>query len=219
MAAEEKEICELRILVFAKAPISGTVKTRMQPLLSEAECLQLHCELLQQTLSNAEAVGDVALWVSEPHAYFSSSYCAAFPRREQRGRDLGERMLHALEAEQQSAETLILLGADCPLVSPQRLLALHAAVQQKDGADLAMQPALDGGYSALALRGLQRPPQSIFCGIDWGSARVLQQTLQAADQAKLRCDLLDPVSDIDRPADLAQLSPLPALQHWSSPIL
>jgi glycosyltransferase A (GT-A) superfamily protein (DUF2064 family) len=63
-------------------------------------------------------------------------------------------------------------------------------------------PATDGGYYLLAAT---RVPD-VFDGIDWGSSRVLEQTLAAADRAGMRVHLLEPLTDVDTPGDLREVT-------------
>jgi len=55
-------------------------------------------------------------------------------------------------------------------------------------------PASDGGYWLI---GLRRPCPELFHGIEWSSEKVLRQTIERAEAARLRIKLLRELSDID----------------------
>ena len=96
----------------------------------------------------------------------------------------------------EGAEQVILIGSDLPDLDPQDLITAFGALQRSP---LVLGPASDGGYWLL---GLRRSCPSLFCGITWGSDRVLAQTLEAARSAGLAVEPLGERSDLDRPADL-----------------
>ena len=73
------------------------------------------------------------------------------------------------------------------------------------GNEVVIGPAEDGGY---VLIGLKQPCPGLFQGIEWGSERVLSQTLQRLAQLKLPYALLEPLWDVDRPQDLQRLAEL-----------
>ncbi|MEP6919269.1 MAG: DUF2064 domain-containing protein, partial [Acidobacteriota bacterium] len=68
-------------------------------------------------------------------------------------------------------------------------------------------PATDGGYYLIGVRGL-RP--GLFAGIEWGSGRVLEATVAAADRLGVPVVLLEPWSDVDQPQDIAGFLDRPA---------
>ena len=77
--------------------------------------------------------------------------------------------------------------------------------------DCVLGPAADGGYYLIALR---RPCPALFEGIDWGTPRVLEQTVDRLRQAGLSLHLLPVWYDVDTPDDLAFLrGDLAAMRH------
>lgn len=112
-----------------------------------------------------------------------------------RMRDLMAELLAA------GAAVVALVGSDLPDITPQRVLsAFTTLAEQPDGVVLG--PATDGGYYLIAATHVP----DVFEGIEWGTARVLRQTQAAARRAGLPVRLLDPMSDVDSPADLATVS-------------
>ncbi len=202
------------IAVFARAPIAGQVKTRMQPALSGEQCAELHRALTTQVLKNVSEVCDtrVQLWCDGDSPFFSQladDYGCELKR--QCEGDLGARMADVTDRSLAHFDTLVMVGADCPFVTAPRLQALFRALVS--GADAAMIPALDGGYAALALR--RNAPQ-LFENKRWGGDDVAAATI--ADFAALgwSYQLASPVADIDRVEDLRLLSELPELARFAA---
>lgn len=207
-----------QLVMFAKAPVLGQVKTRMSPALSSTQCLDLHRDLMRHTWGQLEqsAQGlklDVSLWASAADPEFEalqSDYCL------QQGRGLGERMAHCArhylidQPEGESrAEKLILVGADCPFVDAALVIEVLAAL---DEAPVVFVPALDGGYVLLSMREY-RP--ELFSDISWGSANVLAESCEALESKACDYRLLTAQTDIDEPVDLAALDGVCGLSHWA----
>lgn len=186
---------------FARAPQAGSVKTRMQPRLGPRAACELHCELLLYTARQLRRVcaRRRELWIAGelPHAWLSRvAREYDMDIRQQRGADLGERMLHALRDGLSRHRRVVLVGSDCPTLDPDYL---HEAANLLRDCDMLWGPALDGGY---VLVGARRAHASCFRDIDWGSSAVMSQTLAQARQQGVPHALLPVRQDIDRPGDL-----------------
>ena len=191
------------VIVFARAPVAGRVKTRLAPRLGAAGAARLHMLLVANSLRTAREAqcGPVELHVTAPHQLFRS---LGVKVKRQRGRDLGERMHGALRNALRRFRTAILIGTDSPALAP---TDLRTAVRKlESGADIVLAPAEDGGY---ALIGARRISLRIFTQVDWGSAQVLAQTLRNAKEARMHYRLLRTLWDVDRPEDLARLKSRP----------
>ncbi|MEM9256210.1 MAG: TIGR04282 family arsenosugar biosynthesis glycosyltransferase [Pseudomonadota bacterium] len=205
--AERSVVGSTTLLVqFAKSPLHGAVKTRMQPTLSPAESLTLHCELMVWTTRRLldAGLGDVQLHVAGAldHPLLSQLLSLGLDCvLPQRGVDLGERMCAALITGLESFDRVVLIGSDCPAIDR---AYLHAAVHALQSTDVVIGPAMDGGY---VLVGARRIESAIFTDIDWGSERVLAQTARRLDASSLTWQRLAPLCDIDRPRDLP---------HWQA---
>jgi uncharacterized protein len=128
-----------------------------------------------------------------------------FPRHSlfspQQGKDLGERMSNALlQAFAAGYTKVLLIGSDCPDIS--RAL-VSEGFMLLDTHDIVLGPAHDGGYYLI---GLRRPEPELFLNMEWGTERVLQQTLDKICAAKLSVALLPELRDIDRIEDLRHYS-------------
>ena len=162
---------ERGILVFAKAPVAGAVKTRMQPRLSELQSLALHEQLLNSIIDNLLQVSlaPIELWLTQ-----STDRLPAWPEMDryyQCEGDLGQRLYHALQSALQRYHKVIVVGADCPFIDGEYLL--NAFEELDKDKRIVLGPACDGGYVMMALKDLDF---RIFTGIDWGSDKVLAQT-------------------------------------------
>ena len=192
---------ERALLVFARAPEPGRVKTRLVPLLGEEGAARLHAQLLEKTLITAQAAGfgNVYLYcASTLKGFFFKKMQKQFgvQLRSQGKGNLGERMYRALRRHPGA----ILIGSDCPALRPADLRAAARAL--RGGADAVLSPAEDGGY---ALIGLRRASRGLFNGVAWGSARVLAQTRLRLRRLRWRWTELRTVWDVDRPEDVARL--------------
>lgn len=200
------------ILVFAKAPVAGQVKTRLIAELGAEAASQLHQTLVEQRLAELSdaALCSVRLLCAPDcrHAFFRACEKRfGIELASQQGDTLGERMYRAMREAHRRYHRVAVVGCDAPALSAPRIAAalhaLGASVDDNgandDGNDLALIPAEDGGYVLLASRG--RIERSLFEGIDWGSERVLAQTLEAARLAGLKAHVGSPCWDIDRPED------------------
>ena len=183
------------VIVFARAPLAGRVKTRIARRIGDDAAASLHRRLVRAAVEAARAArcGPVELHVTRRHAFFRT---LGVPVRLQRGADLGERMYQALAGHARA----IVIGADVPALMPADIA--RAARLLQGGARLVLAPAEDGGYALLAAR---RITAAIFTAVDWGGPEVLAQTLANAARAGLRFKLLPTLWDVDRPEDLERL--------------
>jgi len=200
MASATPEPVALAIL--AKAPVAGSVKTRLIPALGAEGAAALHARLIERTVETACAahIGPVTLWVTPaaPHACFaavaSRFHIALAPQPDG---DLGARMLAACEA---TAGPAIVIGTDCPALTPPHLC--EAADVLRAGIDAVITPAEDGGY---VLIGSRRPQPDLFTGMTWSTDQVMAQTRGRLAQAGLTWRELTTLWDVDRPEDVARL--------------
>jgi uncharacterized protein len=188
--------------VFARAPLAGRVKTRLIPRLGAAGAARLHARLIRRAVDVAlnARCGPVELHATSRHMFFRT---LGVNVRLQRGGDLGERMHHALRGALRRYRAAIIVGADVPALRPADLRRAHRLL---GGTHVVLAPAEDGGY---ALIGARRVSASIFADVEWGSARVLEQTVRNLSRAGLGYRLLRTVWDVDRPEDLERLRSRP----------
>ena len=128
--------------------------------------------------------------------------------RQQANGSLGNRLWYGFQKSFATRQALpsraIAIGADCPDLSYRHIQQAFDALQKKE---IVLGPASDGGYYLI---GLRQPSEvstaqlrMLFQGIDWSTPQVFQQTMHKVQQLNLSSALLEPLSDIDRPEDLA----------------
>lgn len=200
MASATPEPVALAIL--AKAPVAGSVKTRLIPALGADGAAALHARLIARTVETACAatIGPVTVWTTPaaPNACFTA-LAARYPitLAAQPDGDLGARMLAACKA---AAAAAIVIGTDCPVLTPSHLR--EAADALREGVDVVVIPAGDGGY---VLIGSRRPQPGLFAGMTWGTETVMAETRRRLARDALTWRELAPLWDVDRPEDLSRL--------------
>jgi len=191
----------MRVIVFAKAPVPGSAKTRLIPALGAAGAARFHARLVERALGTACAasLGPVELCCAPDRSHPFFTECAArvgVSLTDQGTGDLGERMHRALAADLPA----VLIGADCPAMTPDYLREAAAALAA--GQDVALGPAEDGGYVLIAANRI-RP--DAFARIGWGGPDVMEEQRARLREIGWRWSELPPLWDVDRPEDLARI--------------
>ena len=195
-----------KLLIFAKAPVAGQVKTRLNPDYTAEQAAQIHANLVHHTLTTATnaQLCPVELWCAPytDHPFFEACQ-QQYPitLKQQQGDDLGERMYNAFEVTLQTSEHVVLIGTDCPTLEKEDLTQALLALQHQH--DIAISPATDGGYVLIALSKVNQ--QRLFENITWGSDEVMGQTFERITCLNYRFAPLRPHSDIDYASDLQNL--------------
>jgi uncharacterized protein len=187
------------LIVFLKAPVPGTVKTRLQTRYSPEEAATLYRAFIHDGLETsgkapvdrriAAYSGDVSVvkdivpsdWILVP----------------QIEAELGERMLAALNASiVDGADKAILIGTDIPSLPADHICS---AIARLDSAEVVLGPTTDGGFYLIGTRvGL---PDALP-GIVWSTDRVFEDTSEAIQSVGLQLSLIPPWGDVDTPEDL-----------------
>lgn len=191
---------------MTKVPEPGIVKTRLRPFLSDEQCAELSRCFLADTVAKALsvttkvivaylAIGDEGLILD---LVPESTTCI-----KQNGRDLGERMVSAINfAGSNGCGPIIVIGTDSPAMPPQ-LLKTSLQRLAEPATELVLGGTEDGGYYLI---GLKHNIPSIFQGIPWSSDMVYSATLERAAQTGLTGIVeLPKWYDVDTPDDLRRL--------------
>lgn len=192
-----------RVMVFARAPIAGTVKTRLIPTLGREQATRLHERLVRRTVSTVAGagLGTVELWCTPTaeHPFFEAMQgVLPVALLVQRGGDLGERMARAFDHALARAPRALLVGSDCRDLQGGDVQEAEAALLS--GCEAVLGPAADGGY---VLIGLRRAAPDLFAGMPWGTPEVLARTRERLVGQGWRWHELPIRHDVDRPEDLA----------------
>lgn len=195
-----------RLIVFTRYPVPGTTKTRLIPAIGPERAAALQRQMTEATLSAARSLGEQrelsieVLFTGGTRSQLVAWLGADLDYRPQATGDLGQRLVAAFAAAfAAGARRVVAIGIDCPELTAE---LLGQAFERLATVPVVIGPATDGGYYAI---GLQRPIPELFVGIAWSSDRVCRQTLAIARRLGLTVAELPPLSDVDRPDDLARL--------------
>jgi rSAM/selenodomain-associated transferase 1 len=194
------------LVVFAKDPVPGQVKTRLAAAIGDGDAASVYRELAERTLDTACAaraagiVGRVELWCDPDAArpafvewrerYGVDGYA-------QRGADLGARMRDALGHVLKNGVPALLIGTDCPALDTDYLARAASALATHDA---VLGPAADGGY---VLVGAARDVD-LFSAIPWSTPRVMAETHARIAALGVTALELPPLWDVDTADDLAR---------------
>lgn len=197
---------QVHLLVLAKAPVAGRVKTRLCPPFTLSEAARLAEAALRDTLAAVAQTSAAARTVvldGQPGAWLPPSF-TVLP---QRGGGLDERLAAAFDdAWAKTAAPLLLIGMDTPQVTP-ALLTAAAGQLLSDGTDAVLGLALDGGWWAL---GLRRPDASLLLGVPMSTddtGAVQSARLARAGLSVVQLPALTDVDDADDVRTVAGLCP------------
>ena len=190
-----------RIVIFAKAPVPGKVKTRLIPALGEIGAARLAHKMLLDTVTEAFAANlSIPETCTDPHpldAEWQGFLPAQHMRMTAQGEgDLGARLARVARRAILLRENVLLIGTDCPELDRHRL---RAAAEKLTSHDAVIHPTLDGGY---ALLGLRRFDASLFSDIRWSSDAVAEQTIDRIEALGWSLHVGETLRDIDDPEDL-----------------
>lgn len=190
---------ERSLLVFAKAPLPGKVKTRLARTMGDARATELYRRMGKAIIeavrggdfetavvySPAEALPAIRAWLGDS------------PRLMPQGDgDLGQRMNTAIINALETSRRVCLIGTDSPDLDAARVSKAFEALGETD---VVLGPARDGGYYLIAL---SEPHPELFEEIPWSTDGVLESTLTRANAAGLDVRLLETLTDVDDPADV-----------------
>lgn len=191
------------VICFTRVPKPGVTKTRLLPVLQPEQCAQLHWCFLED-LAEVYRKMDAHLFVAYTPDPDWERLKTVFPPAgyiPQVGKDLGEKMYRAIRKVQKLGyESVVLTGADLPLLTKEHLESGFSALETED---IAIGPTPDGGYYLI---GMKKPCHAVFQVEGYGGASVFEKTVAAAKEAGLTVGLAKTCSDVDTPEDLRALS-------------
>ena len=196
---------EEAVVLMAKAPVAGRVKTRLCPPLDPRESAALYACMLGDTAGEVSTLRRVRryLFLDPPEStdFLQRKPFSAFERFPQRGRDLGDRMRDAAAtAFRRGARRVVIVGADCPSLSAGTVR--RAFRELREGAEAVFGPSADGGYY---LVGLACPDERLFRKFTWSTPTVLLDTVARWRALSIPFSFLQPERDVDTGEDLLVL--------------
>jgi len=191
------------LIVFAKSPIPGSVKTRLCPPLAPDEAATLHGSLVLDTLEHTKNLAGfdrvLACAPSQQHPFFQAiSARQRIELWEQvPDEDLGKRMDHAFrEAFKRNYAYVVMVGSDLPTISGEIVQQARHELQEHD---VVIGPSQDGGYYLI---GMKKPTPGLFSNIPWSTHQVAALTREKASELGLSLSLLPQQRDLDTIEDL-----------------
>jgi rSAM/selenodomain-associated transferase 1 len=189
------------LIVFAREPLPGMVKTRLAATVGAKAAAELYATMLQDVLNitrQLDGVETIVFWACEEHALSRLAEKYQCASRLQGPGDLGQRMQRAFEEMfTDGFDLCCIIGSDAPDLPPTYILNAYQLLDEQH--DVVLGPSLDGGYYLL---GLKRLYPQLFRNISWSSPDVLRQSLAAARSQGLTTALLPEWQDIDTDEDL-----------------
>jgi rSAM/selenodomain-associated transferase 1 len=186
------------LIVFVRHAEYGKVKTRLAKVIGDDNALRVYSLLLNHTrqltqplncrkfVYYADAVIDHDLW-SGP----------GFTKRQQFGKDLGERMATAFkDLFEQGFKKVLIIGSDCYQLNSE---IVEQAINELQNHDVVIGPTFDGGYYLL---GLNQYVPGLFADKTWSTELVITETLKDVKELNLSYSLLQKLHDVDNAADL-----------------
>ena len=185
------------VVVMAKNPQLGKVKTRLAEEVGDQEALDIYMKLLLHTKDVLEDVP------AQRFIYFTNFVPASdelwgtdlFDCRLQTTGDLGRRMLHAFKSEWEPGMSILIIGSDCPQLTP---AIMEQAFKALEALDVVIGPALDGGYYLI---GSKVPYDFLFEQMPWSTSSVFQETINRVKENGKSYAVLPELSDVDYLAD------------------
>ncbi|MEZ4687715.1 MAG: TIGR04282 family arsenosugar biosynthesis glycosyltransferase [Bacteroidia bacterium] len=186
------------LILFVKNPEAGQVKTRLAASLGEKQAIAIYEHLLEQSHNAAEnGDWDVEVWYGNQIPERDRWSEAGWPRIEQHGADIGERMhVSFLSAFEKGYDQAVLIGSD---IEGMNADFIREAFEKLSHSDSVFGPANDGGYY---LVGLKKPVPSLFLDKTWSHEKVLAEAIETTGAAGFTHSLLPVLFDIDTEEDL-----------------
>jgi uncharacterized protein len=215
------------LVVLARTPVLGEVKTRLASEIGAPAAFTAYQELLEITLTQAHrwidlhpanfaAVQLTTLDLSNP---WLAPARARFPKLQfclQSEGDLGERMAGAFRCALEHADQAVIVGSDCPLLGPRTYTQAAIAL---DDHDVVISPTEDGGFALLGLKDLPAAQASgMFTRPRWSTSTTFSDTVGCAISQGLKARALPTLWDVDTAQDWARWRELQASgrlpEHW-----
>lgn len=199
----KKSPAKALLVVVAKEPVPGRVKTRLSPALSAVESAALYQCMLEDRIREISGLDGIDLAIAFTPANAGAAFIPlvrpGFSLFPQRGKDLGER-LHNIFVDTFAAgyKAVAIVDSDTPDL-PGAMMRESLVILLAQGSEVVLGPCHDGGYY---LVGMCKPNPELFESIPWSTANVLETTLEKSVGIGLKTELLPPWNDLDAIEDL-----------------
>jgi len=201
----------VRICVFAKPPVPGSVKTRLIPLLGPDDAARLAAAFLRDTWAFVSRLPWANPVIASTPGELPKDLSDNAEVWQQGEGDLGDRLENILSRALYDSDAVLAIGADSPGL-PSRLL--EQARLALTHADAVIGPSADGGFYLLGLRSC---PTGLLSGISWSQQTTYAETIAKLQNAYRTVHVLEPWFDVDTPEDLSKLTSLIAARKIAAP--
>lgn len=187
------------VVLFARDPILGKVKTRLSPFLDDETILKLYTCFLNDSLDKIRQVDSADLFVgiapSNQSGFFTGQQGSDTHLFVQEGETLGDKMRQAFKDRfEEGYKKIVIIGSDSP-----SLPVSYIERALGSDKDLVLGPSTDGGYYLI---GMREKVVEVFDGVAWGTEEVLRETYERLAKEGAELELLPVWYDIDSPDDL-----------------
>ncbi len=187
------------LILFARDPVLGKVKTRLSPFLDEDVILKLYTCFLHDSLNKIRQIKNTDCFVgvapSNDSGFFTGTLGSNIQLFVQEGEELGDKMRRAMQDRfSEGYERVVIIGSDSPSLPVSYLT--RALNSEKD---MVIGPSTDGGYYLI---GMKDKVVEVFDGVTWGTEKVLRETCERLGKNGVELELLPVWYDVDSPEDL-----------------
>ncbi len=213
------------LIVFLKYPEPGKVKTRLAKVIGSEKACVIYRLMAEGVIKNIFLKNE---WSYDVWIFFTpldkenetKDWLNSIINNQniktwyapQEGSTLGERISNAFKKifQEKPYKRGLVIGTDCPAIDTALIGNAFDVLKEKD---IVIGPCKDGGYYLLGMSGhvplrfSQQPVFDLFMDIDWGTDRVLKQTIEKVHKNNLSCHILKTLTDVDRIEDLYQCLP------------
>lgn len=189
------------LIIFAKSPVPGKVKTRLTPHITPTKAAELYEAFTADTISTALKLKCKRIIVAYSPGYAEKTFqrlCGqSVDYLPQKGHNLGERMKNAFKHSFDTGfERTIIIGTDSPTLP---LSYIREAFDLLKEVPVTIGPTFDGGYYLI---GLSVQEDTLFDNIEWSTSSVFSQTLARIKTSNKQLCILPPWYDVDTPDSL-----------------
>ncbi|HXG85552.1 MAG TPA: TIGR04282 family arsenosugar biosynthesis glycosyltransferase [Pyrinomonadaceae bacterium] len=191
------------VIIMAKVPRAGNVKTRLQPFLTPEQSADFAECLMRDTIEKVKNLQNQLIIAYSPlkeRKFFDKFSLVETLFVEQKGINLGEKMFNAFEfAFGRNADSAVMIGTDSPTFPVEFIERAFAHLEKSDA---VLGKTSDGGFYLIGLRRLK---MEIFENVEWSSPQTFEQTKENIRRAGLKLKETPEWFDVDEPADLEKL--------------
>lgn len=201
------------LIIFARNPIKGRVKTRLAKHIGADLALDIYHQLLAHTRNVAEKVDCRRMLFYDMFIDWEDGWPNdQFEKHLQEGDTLGEKLLNAMKQvyEEKTSGRIVIIGSDTPYIETTHIESAFSNLRTRD---FILGPANDGGYYLLGMASFH---PNVVCSKPWSSDELLDETIKEIRNLGRSYGLLNMLNDIDTYEDLALWKP--KKYDWCKPV-